>query len=642
MMRHRQQHLWRYRCEAWQGVFAGVRALLWLLLPLLPVLTLALVPLMAVIAVCLWRPPGGMSGWMLLYCSGVAALVPLHRLCRRLAQLGGESRMPSGLVEIHRTQAPALFIQLDAVGHACNNVKIDGVFVSSQCNASMVRLERSGAHRHRRSIMTLGMPLLAMLSVQQLRLVMAHECGHLGGVRNRLSDIVGILDQVLSSAGDATTSQGYGRQLQRWVAWCGQLCRPLALPAHLRLSRSCEYRADRVAAKACSAIGAAQTLGRIALVDRTLNEYWWPSIMAVAGKQAQPSAGPFSSLASEGVACQEGQRAQSWLDDEWLSVHSDASTHPDFSSRLRMLGCGPDDAYVPADGEGSALAGLIPVALAGKIADALDHAWVASVGEAWSTEAATIGAQRRERDALQCRMSTQNLSAHDLHRLAVLLRALGDDTWRSVLDRALVVPSQAPLDALVMAAVDDLDHGALDAAGALIEQCRQSFPEARREYSWLRLRLARARQDTAAVVAELRRQAVQDAHQAHALQVESSSIEHDAHFVRFELDDAAVDTFQQQLQRVRAAARSVHVLKEVSTVRPEFWRWVVVVVPDAGWQEELLDRLCIVPSHQRQRCRALLGPLAPIEGKGCAATVQMPGSRIAGRIARGKAFDLAL
>ncbi len=641
-MRHNRQRIWRYRREAWQGLCAGLRALLWLLLPVLPLLILALAPLLAVITFGLWRRPDSMIGWMVFYCSGVAAMAPLGRLCQRLAWLGGGLQMPPEMVEIHRTQAPALFVNLDAVCHACNNVKIDGVFISAESNASMVRLESSAEHRHRRNVMVLGMPLLATLTLPQLRAVMAHECGHRGGIRNRLNYIVNILDRVLSRAGEEIIQRVYGHQLQRWLAWCGQLCRPSAFTARLRLSRSCEYRADRMAARVCSEIGAAQTLSRLVLVERTHEEFLWRSTMAVAGKQVQPGDMPFCKLLAESAKCREEEQARCWLDQKWLDIHGDESTHPDFRSRLQMLGYNPDDAYVPANGADSALAGLIPPPLAKKIAAALDQIWLASAAEAGSTLTTALAAQRRERDLLRCRMNTQSMSARDMYRLAVLLRGLDDEQWRSTLYLAIQVPSEAPVEALLMAAADDLDRGALDAAAAMIAHCRRYFPAAGFEYSRLKLRLARLQGDSLAEVAGLRRVAVEDARQQHALHVEWSRVAPDAHYAHFDMSSAGIGALQRQLQRMRAAARSVYLLKQISTVHPECWRWVIVVIVDADWQEELLDRLRLSPSRQRERCLALFEPLASIDGTGCTATIQMPGSRLAGRIARGKAFHRML
>src|SRR5207302_922720 len=64
-----------------------------------------------------------------------------------------------------------LFAELQAVAHAVGEAMPAEVYVSPEMNAGVLQ-------RGRRRVMVLGLPLMQVLSVNEMRAVLAHEFGH--------------------------------------------------------------------------------------------------------------------------------------------------------------------------------------------------------------------------------------------------------------------------------------------------------------------------------------------------------------------------------------------------------------------------------------------------------------------------------
>src|SRR5688572_30044828 len=94
--------------------------------------------------------------------------------------------MPHGQ-SVTREEAPALFAVLDDVLQRTANktkskakaVPIASVTLDSEFNASICQIPRWGVFGNYTNHLQLGVPLLAALSVAELKTVLAHEIGHL-------------------------------------------------------------------------------------------------------------------------------------------------------------------------------------------------------------------------------------------------------------------------------------------------------------------------------------------------------------------------------------------------------------------------------------------------------------------------------
>jgi len=625
----------RWIREAAGGVLAGTAGVVLLALPLA---VIAALPLTAVLALA-WAGPAGLPGVQVTL-AAMVALALLH-LCAVTRMLFGYRTTVADAEPwpiIRRAEAPALFAVFDAMAVPKRLAPIHQVWIHGECNASISIERRRWPWAKPVVRVTVGFPLMAMLSKEQLRAVIAHELGHVGGIRAALHAVLVRLLALTSGVAPERSGTWHVRSTWALVAWVGRLCGPAAERRWRRLLHSCEYRADLAAAQCCGGARVAQTLAMIGLARHTLSTLWWPLFFPADATSAAPQGRPFAGLLLGDLRWPDASERSYWLDEALLCSVAPSPTHPKLSDRFGMLE-GTNMPVLDPIREGcSALSVLVPMQTSSRLADALDLRWPADAADAWKDHVARCERLRRERDDLLCRRSTQVLPARALERLGWLQRELGDAEWWLVLNDALAFGDQDLVLARSMLIERAIDCGDRATAIALLDQSAgQSIDMDRHCRRW-QLRILHGESTEDSRLAGLRRAVVADALADHAERVEWDSVGAGNIFEPFEMPGHVLEDFRSALQRVQATARSVSLLRQRSRWRSDRHRLVVVVVPDAGLQETLLDRLRIRDSRQRLRCTHLLESVQFPDGLAWVGTVEMPDSRLAGRVARGKAF----
>lgn len=625
--------------EAAGGVLAGIGGVVLLALPLAVVAAAPLIAVLLLLAVSRAGHAHLPGLHVLLASMGVLAL--LH-LCAVIRMLAGYRAAPADVAPwpaLRRTEAPALFAVLDAVAAAKRLAPIDQIWIHDECNASITieRRWRPGTTPVLR--VTLGFPLMAMLSPEQLRAVIAHELGHVEGARSVLHSLLVRLLALASRRAPENAGTRYARSMWSLVAWVGRLCGPLAERRWRRLSHSCEYRADLAAAQCCGRAQVAQTLAMVGLAKHTLSTRWWPLFFRMDALPADaPEEEPFAGLLDGALHWPDPSEQYYWLDEAVLCGVAPLETHPRLSDRIRLL-LGNGTPVLDPVGEGrSALSVLVPMLTSTLLADALDRRWPADAAGAWRRHVERCERLRQERDQLLCRRSTQTLPARALERLGWLQRELAEADWRQILNDALASGDRDLTLAHSMLIGDAIDGGDGAKALEMLDRCAGHSIDMDRHCRRLRLRLLHRVGTDASTLAVLRRNVAADALAAHVEAEEWDQLDPLSVFEPFEMPDYVRHDLARALQRVRAIARSVSLLRQRSRWRSDRHRLVVVVVPDAGLKETILDRLRVSDSHQRQRCIHLLDAVQLPDGLAWMSTVEMPDSALAARIARGKAF----
>jgi len=124
--------------------------------------------------------------------------------------------------------------------------------------------------RERRRVLVLGLPLLYVLSVEELRAVVAHELAHLSrgdaALAFVVSQFIDSLDQAIATG--SQTSWGWLSPCVLFALLVRATFRVMASP----LSRYQEYRADSIAACVCGSDVVASSLQNAALVQPIFRE----------------------------------------------------------------------------------------------------------------------------------------------------------------------------------------------------------------------------------------------------------------------------------------------------------------------------------------------------------------------------------
>lgn len=255
---------------------------------------------------------------------GIPVLVLVIAMIASL-KVGGY--MPQG-IPIKPEDAPELFRDLDAMRERLRVPKLSRVLLTDDYNAGVVQQTRFGFFGGD-SILLLGLPLMQAISPRDLKVVLAHELGHLSRNHSRMSGwvyrAVGTYVQLLQATGTSTVIEGF-------LNWYVPRLDALSFP----LRRKNEYEADAAAAELHGRERTAQVLANVRVRGSLLPEFWQGVFKKVV-VEAHPPAQLFHEWAKEsGRLRPEG--AETALKDALGEKTDTDDTHPCLADRVQALG----------------------------------------------------------------------------------------------------------------------------------------------------------------------------------------------------------------------------------------------------------------------------------------------------------------
>ncbi|MGH2640770.1 MAG: M48 family metallopeptidase [Actinomycetota bacterium] len=143
-------------------------------------------------------------------------------------------------------EQPELFEEIRRTAEATESAMPEEVYLAPDVNAGVAHVG-GFVGIGSRPIMILGLPLIAVLRVSELRGVIAHEFGHYVGGETKLAPLIYRTRDAISRTvfGLATSDQGFQQLLSFPFLWYGRLY----LRATQAVSRRQELDADRMAAR---------------------------------------------------------------------------------------------------------------------------------------------------------------------------------------------------------------------------------------------------------------------------------------------------------------------------------------------------------------------------------------------------------
>ncbi len=235
--------------------------------------------------------------------------------------------MPVG-IPLRAQDAPELFAELDAMRARLSVPKLSRVLLTDDYNASVVQSTRLGFFGSQ-STLILGLPLMQAVSREDLRVVVAHELGHLSGNHSKFAGwvyrAVRSYVQLLQSTGSSSLIEGF-------LNWYVPRLDALSFP----LRRQNEYEADAAAAELHGKDRAAQALANINVRAAFLPDFW-QSVFKKVTTDAHPPAALFHDWA-KGANDDEPQSAREALENALAEKTSTDDTHPSLADRVQALG----------------------------------------------------------------------------------------------------------------------------------------------------------------------------------------------------------------------------------------------------------------------------------------------------------------
>jgi Zn-dependent protease with chaperone function len=122
--------------------------------------------------------------------------------------------------ELGRDEAPELFALVEELARRTRTAPPSAVYLSRLPNMAVTEAEGKFGFRSRR-VLILGVPLLEMLTVDELRAVIAHECGHFLGGDTRLAGVAAYTVATFQSVVRSGEREPFTAGSQHWIIEAG-------------------------------------------------------------------------------------------------------------------------------------------------------------------------------------------------------------------------------------------------------------------------------------------------------------------------------------------------------------------------------------------------------------------------------------
>ncbi len=293
----------------------------------------ALAVLLLIGALCAWAVHSGYV-WVLLVKAKVLLALPVLGFVLMRA-LWVRVEAPIGR-RVTTQDCPLLFEQLADLCRRMKAPRIHRVLIVKDANVSIAQIPRLGILGWQRNYLVVGLPLLLMLSPEQVRAVLAHEIGHLSGNHSRFGAWIYRVRlswfRIVEAFQHADSwASGVLAGFFRWYA-------PYFSAYSFALARANEYEADAVAASMTSP----QAVGSSLVATSTVPVYdlgrYWDPLFRQADFEPQAPRTPWSNYAT--YAAQrfvEQTESRTLLTQSLIRETGYGDTHPSLRDRLSAL-----------------------------------------------------------------------------------------------------------------------------------------------------------------------------------------------------------------------------------------------------------------------------------------------------------------
>ena len=234
---------------------------------------------------------------------------------------------------VSRDDSPALFQMVNGLCADASAPRIHRIVLDNELNAAAYQTGGFLSLVGSRRTLILGVPLLRMLSADEVKAVIAHELGHFSRNHGRLGHWIYRVrakwDRYLHVQGnDNFVDGGLKAIASRFV--------PYFVAQSSSWSRQCEFEADAVAARISSARHFADSLARLEFVSFLLARKL-PARLSGLRMESPQAPGNFWGLAADLVRTSDGTLQQA-LAESARRLRRIQDTHPPMHERVAALG----------------------------------------------------------------------------------------------------------------------------------------------------------------------------------------------------------------------------------------------------------------------------------------------------------------
>lgn len=233
-----------------------------------------------------------------------------------------------------RTEAPLLFTEVEQIRKSLRAQRIHRIVITPELNAAVSQIPRLGMLGWPRNYLVLGLPLMNILSVEELRAVIAHEFGHLSKSHARFGNWIYRIRQTWYRLLDRLEQEqsalsGIFTRFFNWYA-------PFFNAYSFVLARANEYEADYESAQITSGATAAAALTKVYTLSDYMDNAYWQSLFGKVKQERQAPAHAYTQLINSSFHIPREILADKVRDAlaQQTDIHD---THPSLVDRLRAL-----------------------------------------------------------------------------------------------------------------------------------------------------------------------------------------------------------------------------------------------------------------------------------------------------------------
>jgi Zn-dependent protease with chaperone function len=262
---------------------------------------------------------------------GVIAIILLVGIGTALKKVLSVKAEPYG-ARADRADQPELWRMIDELAVAANTRGPDEVWIVPEVNAAVWEKSHLLGLKSGRRYMMIGLPLLAGLSVSELRSVLGHELGHYSHSHTKLSAI---------TYRATTTMKHTLAEIDGWLRWLLMWYVRLYLLVARSANRAQELQADVAAVRAAGKTAARTALGKVNALDMAWDHYTdsYVSLVRPAGRTPELLMGFHEFLADDLRRRQMLEVQEALLDTEPASRYD---SHPPMRVRISAVDALPD------------------------------------------------------------------------------------------------------------------------------------------------------------------------------------------------------------------------------------------------------------------------------------------------------------
>jgi Zn-dependent protease with chaperone function len=255
--------------------------------------------------------------------------------------------------------------------------KIDFIMFTADFNAAIVERPSFGIFGLYKRYLVIGVPLILSLSEEELKAVIAHECGHLSKAHGKWGVRLYRATQLWESiAREFEKEKSRGSFLVNWFI---TRYLPALNSMYYSMSKNHEYEADRISLKVVDKQTFANALAKTSLYGYFMDSMFWPQIGKLNISEDKPIDDVYFRMENE---AQKGlpHELTKLIFEKMLSHRSlPCSTHPSYIERIEAINAERPNVQ---NSEESALRTIFKDK-SDKMLDDMSQYWCSSVNEGW-------------------------------------------------------------------------------------------------------------------------------------------------------------------------------------------------------------------------------------------------------------------